>query len=105
MVKNTVDLIVLAAENKLGQDIQIIDIDPKAGICEQFVVITGRNVNHTQAIADEIEDKLLQDGVSPLSVEGHREGRWILLDYDGVIVHVFTADQRSYYNLEGLWSR
>lgn len=95
---------VKIADDKLGQDISIVDIDPAAGICDQFIIITGRNVNHTQAIADELEEKLAKLGLEPLTIEGYKEAGWILMDYADTIIHIFTQDQRDYYNLEGLWS-
>ena len=98
-----VALITGFADDKLGLDIKEIAIGAEVGICDRFIVITGRNKNHTQAIADEIEEKMLKEGYKPESVEGFREGNWILMDYGDIIVHVFTADQRQYYGLERLW--
>ena len=102
-IKDTVDIIVKAADDKLGQDIKVLDIDQRAGICDYFVIVTGRNINHTQAIADQIEEKMKDEGFTTKTVEGYREGQWILLDFGDTIVHIFTADQREFYNLEGLW--
>lgn len=102
-LNDKVALITRFADDKLGQDIKEIAIDAEAGICDRFLVITGRNKNHTQAIADEIEANMLKAGYKPESVEGFREGNWILMDYGDIIVHIFTADQRRYYGLERLW--
>nr|WP_083430800.1 ribosome silencing factor [Ndongobacter massiliensis] len=96
-------IIEKAADDKLGGNIRAIDIDPSAGICDQFVVITARNKNHAQALADTIEQKLAEAGYAVRSTEGFREGEWILLDCDELIVHIFTAEQRAYYALEDLW--
>ncbi|MDY3052017.1 MAG: ribosome silencing factor [Ndongobacter sp.] len=97
------ETIVKAADDKLGQDIQVIDISAKAGICDHFVLVTGRNKNHTQAIADAIDDALAKEGYDAKNPEGFREGSWILIDAGDVIVHIFTADQRAFYGLENLW--
>lgn len=97
------ELILKTAEDKLGQDIKVINIDESMGICDQFVLITGRNKNHTQALSDYIVEKLEETDQAPLRVEGFREGSWILIDCADTIVHIFTADQRDFYNLEELW--
>lgn len=100
--KNT--LILKVADDKLAKDIKVIEMDPGRGICDCFIIMTGRNKNHTQAIADALEDALYENEMPPLRKDGFREGSWILLDCEETIVHIFTADQRDFYNLEGLWS-
>ena len=97
------DVIVKTADDKLARDIKVVDIDQKAGICDQFIIMTGRNKNHTQALADYIEQALEKEGLGPVRVEGFRDGGWILIDGEEVIVHIFTADQREFYKLEELW--
>lgn len=97
-------IIIHAGLDKLAREVKEIPMDPKAGICDYFIIMTGRNVNHTRAIADAIEDKLAQAGMPSEAQEGLREGSWILLDCGETIVHVFTQDQRTYYDLEGLWT-
>lgn len=97
------DLIVKTAEDKIGEEVKVIDIRGTNSIGDYFVIVTGKNKNHTQAIADEIDQKLSKAGMPPKSVEGFRDGGWILLDAGDVIVHVFTSDQREYYGLEELW--
>lgn len=66
--------------------------------------MTGRNKNHTQAIADAITQKLAEQGMEPRRTEGMREGSWILLDCDETIVHIFTQSEREFYDLDELWS-
>lgn len=102
-LQKKLDVIQKAADDKLGEDIRVIEIPQQAGICDCFVLVTGRNKNHTQAVADAIEDKLAEAGIPAENVEGFRDGGWILLDCGDVIVHVFTKDQRDYYSLESLW--
>ncbi|MCI6659803.1 MAG: ribosome silencing factor [Peptoniphilaceae bacterium] len=102
MTKN--ELIIKTAENKLAQDIRLIPIEENAGISDYFLVMTGRNKIHTQAIADAIEDALYKNEMPPRSVEGFREGTWILMDCEETIVHIFTGAERKFYDLEGLWS-
>lgn len=98
------ELIIKTADDKLAKDIENIKIDPNAGISDNFIVMTARNKNHTQALADAIEEALIKAGEAPLRVEGFREGSWILLDCADTIVHIFTASTREFYNLEGLWT-
>lgn len=68
-----------------------------------FIICSGRSGRQAQAIADEIRFRLKQEGVLPLRVEGEQQGDWILLDYLGVVVHVFTPEARDFYRLETLW--
>ena len=98
------EIITTAAEDKIGDNIQVIDLPEQAGIADKFVLVTGRNNNHTKSIADEIEDRLAKEGEPPMNIEGLREGSWILMDCGEIIVHIFTADQRDYYRLDQLWA-
>lgn len=91
-------------EDKNGKDTVTIELTQPA-IADFFIVTTGKNYNHVRAIAEEVEEKMYELGVSPTRSEGIREGRWAVLDYDSVIVHVFGADARDFYCLEKLWSR
>ncbi len=90
-------------EDKNGKDTVTIALKQPA-IADCFIVTTGKNHNHVRAIAEAVEEKLYELGVSPTRSEGVREGRWAVLDYDSVIVHIFGADARDFYCLEKLWS-
>jgi ribosome-associated protein len=70
---------------------------------DYFVICSGRNPRQTQAIADDVRERLKRDRVLPRRLEGERQGDWILLDYLDVVVHVFTPDARAFYRLEALW--
>jgi ribosome-associated protein len=71
-----------------------------------FVIASGRNVRQTQAIADELRQRFKDDEQTlPASVEGRREGTWILIDYLDAVVHIFTPDARAYYRLDQLWGQ
>lgn len=94
---------VKAAEEKKGYDITVLDIGSVSVIADYFVILNGRSTTHTQSIAEEIEENLERQGIMPLRKEGFREGRWILLDYGDVVVHVFEEGERRFYNLEHLW--
>lgn len=98
------DLIVKVAEDKLAVDIRLLPIREEAGICDYFIVMTGRNRIHTQAIADAITQKLAEADMAPDTTEGLRDGEWILLDCGETIVHIFTQSGREFYDLDDLWS-
>ncbi len=92
-----------AAEDKKGLDVLILDITQISTVADYFVLSTGNSSTQVKAIADHVEEKLTEAGIKPLRREGVREGRWILLDYGDVVVHVFQQEDRAYYNLERLW--
>lgn len=97
------DKIVTLLEDKKGGDITTIDMSAKSSITDYFVITTGRNVNHVKTLAEETQDKLEAEGVFTLRKEGLSDGRWAVLDYGDVIVHIFNADTRDYFCLEKLW--
>lgn len=72
-------------------------------LADVFLIVTGRNERNVQAIAGEVEDRLNAEGVKTLRREGRAEGRWVLLDFGDLIVHVFHEEDRMYYSLERLW--
>src|SRR4051794_36777828 len=92
-----------AAADKLATDIVLIDVSDRLAITDVFVIATGNNERQVEAIVDEIEEKLRQVGIKPLRREGKRDGRWVLLDYSDIVVHVQHAEERVFYALERLW--
>lgn len=90
-------------KSKKGFDINILDLRKLSGITDCFVICSADADRQVKAIADEVDDKLLSMGIRCLNKEGYETMNWIILDYFDVIVHVFKADARSYYNLEKLW--
>jgi ribosome-associated protein len=101
------DLIALvrdAAEDKKGEDISFLDLTGRTIVADTFIVVTGRSTIQTRSIADAIVEKAAAAGLHP-RLEGHADGGWILIDLGNVVVHVFTPDQRQFYNLERLWGR
>jgi ribosome-associated protein len=93
-----------ACEDKKAEDIRILALDPaESGLTDYFLICNGTNERQNGAITDEIEIRLKRDfGVYPNSVEGRRQGEWILMDYVDFIVHVFSAEKRAFYGLERL---
>ena len=89
--------------DKKGFDIQMLDVAAITSIAEKFVICQSKNRSQSQAIADEIMDKLKAENEQPLRVEGYQGGGWILLDYNDLIIHIFLPDEQEYYKLPRLW--
>ena len=92
-----------AADEKGGLDLVALDISEPLPLVDIFLLVTGRNERNVIAISNEIEDKMIEAGVKTIRREGRAEGRWILLDFGDVVVHVFHEEERMYYGLERLW--
>jgi ribosome-associated protein len=92
-----------AASDKLALDVVLIDVSDRLAITDVFVIATGTNERQVEAIVDEVELKLREAGVKPLRREGRRDGRWVLLDYADIVVHVQHTEERVFYALERLW--
>lgn len=92
-----------AAADKLATDIVLIDVSDRLAITDVFVVATGNNERQVEAIVDEVEEKLRLAGSKPIRREGQRDGRWVLLDYGDIVVHVQHSEERIFYSLERLW--
>jgi ribosome-associated protein len=96
--------IAALAQEKLAEDIVILDMRPVCTFTDYFVIASGRNPRQTTAIWDEIHGRMKRDErLIPRTVDGTQEGSWILADYLDVVLHVFTPEARQYYKLEELW--
>ncbi len=92
----------IAADNK-GEDIVILDVRKISSFTDFFVILSGRSTRHVQALAESLENELRSKRVSSSRAEGLSEGKWVLLDFADVVVHIFYHEQRDFYDLEGLW--
>ena len=92
-----------AAADKLATDIVLIDVSDRLAITDVFVVATGSNERQVEAIVDSVEEKAQRAGRKPIRREGQRDGRWVLLDYGDIVVHIQHAEERVFYSLERLW--
>lgn len=92
-----------AADSKQAVDLVALDVSGPLPLTDVFLLASGRNERNVVAIAGEIEDQLIESGAKPLRREGRAEGRWILLDFGDLIVHVFHEEDRMFYSLERLW--
>ena len=96
--------IAALAQEKLAEDVVILDMRPVCTFTDYFVICSGRNARQTAAIWDEVHGGLKhEERLIPRSVDGTQEGTWILADYLDVVLHVFTPDARAFYRLEDLW--
>jgi ribosome-associated protein len=94
---------VSAAADKLASDLLILDVSEQLVITDCFVLASAPNDRQVRAVVDAIEERLLQLGAKPVRREGERDGRWVLLDYVDIVVHVQHSEERTYYSLERLW--
>jgi ribosome-associated protein len=97
------EIAALAAADKLAQDIVAYDVSDQLAITDAFLLCSGANDRQVRAILDEVELRLRQAGATLVRREGEREGRWVLLDYLDVVVHVQNKEERMYYALERIW--
>ncbi len=89
--------------NKKAEDITAIHVGDRTIVADWFLIASGRNVPHVKALCDEIEDRAAEAGMLVKRKEGYEQGRWIVLDFGFVLVHLFHPEERAYYNMERLW--
>ena len=92
-----------AAASKLADDVVVIDVSDQLVITDCFVIASASNERQVNAIVDEVEEKMREAGYKPARREGTREGRWTLLDYVDIVVHIQHQDERDFYALDRLW--
>ena len=92
-----------AAADKLAKDILLVDVSDRLAITDVFVIVTGANERQVGAIVDSVEEKMRAAGAKPPRREGERDGRWVLIDYGEIVVHVQHEEERQFYALERLW--
>ena len=105
-MNNSKELALRAAkflDEKGANDIQILEVAHLTSITDYFVIANGRNIQSVRSLAEDLEDKLTEEGIEPRRKEGERESKWIVLDYAHVIVHIFHPEERQFYNIERLW--
>ena len=99
----TLDLYINAVMGKKAIDLVVLDVRGLTSVSDIFIICSGRSNRQVSAIAEYIQVNLKKHAIKPLSVEGKKEGHWVLLDYGHVIIHVFYEPIRAFYDLEGLW--
>lgn len=99
------EIIVKALDSKKGKDLQALKIDEITVLSDYFVICTGTSATHVKALADEVEFQMTEQlNTEPIHKDRNDGGKWILLDYAGIMVHVFCAESRDFYKLERLWA-
>lgn len=93
-----------ALSDKKGKDIKVLKTDKLTTLCDYFVICTGTSSTHIKSLTDELDKQMSEAGEPPLRREGYRGGSWVLLDFGRVIVHLFSEQARSFYDLEHLWA-
>ena len=99
-----VALIVEAAQDRKVDDVVGLDVREISSFADTFIIATGTSDRHVRAVADAIEAALKAHGEPPMGIEGYDEGRWVLIDCNDTIVHIFQQEIRDHYDLERLWS-
>ena len=92
-----------ALDSKKALNLKILHITELSVIADYFVIATGTSNTQVKALADEVESRVKEQGVAPSHIEGYNSNSWVLLDYGSVVVHVFTQESRSFYDLDRLW--
>ncbi len=101
LAQRTVDILT----DRQAEDVVLLDIARVANFTDYFVIATAQNARHMRALMETLDSDLAAQGVHSVHIEGEADSGWVLLDFSDVIVHLFTAEDRGYYNLEGLWGR
>lgn len=91
-------------KKKGATDIQLIDVQSQTIITDYFLIATGKNVPNVKALAEEVKQKMAKGGTMPKRTEGVKEARWVVMDYESVLLHIFHREEREFYKLENLWS-
>lgn len=92
-----------ALNDKKGEDIKIIEIGKLSTVADYFIIANGSNAPHVESLVDNVEEELLKENIHAERVEGVKSSGWILMDYNDVIVHVFSKEDRLFYDLERIW--
>ena len=97
------DVYVQAVLERKAEGVVVLDLRGLTSIADTFIICSGRSNRQVSAIADHVERILRNLNIRPLSVDGKKEGHWVLMDYGDVIIHIFYQETRTFYDLEGLW--
>jgi ribosome-associated protein len=94
---------VAAAEDRKAVELRVLHLEKVSDFTDYFLICSGTSERQVQAIADAVQEKMREERVRPLHVEGYNRGQWVLLDYGDFVVHIFQEEPRRFYSLERLW--
>ena len=103
-IDETLEPFIVAAMGRKAKDIMALDVSELTSYADVMIIASGTSSRQVTAIAEYIKAELVKKDIHPLSVEGIREGLWVLMDYGHVIIHVFYEETRTHYDIEGLWA-
>ena len=106
MIKNSLEMVRIAVEalrEKKGRDIIALDVSERTVLTDAFIIVTGTNDRQVSALTDAVDEALTKAGFEKKNIEGYHTGKWILLDFGDLIVHVFDQESRAFYDLERIW--
>jgi ribosome-associated protein len=95
---------IKAVTSKKAMDVVALDVQNLTSYTDYLIVAGGASTRQVSALAENIKKEILQVGIKPLSIEGLKEGQWVLMDYGNVIIHIFIEETRAFYDIEGLWA-
>ena len=101
--KELAKIAVNALDDKKGEDIKIIEIGKLSTVADYFIIANGSNAPHVESLVDNVEEELLKEKIHAERIEGVKSSGWILMDYSDVVVHVFSKEDRLFYDLERIW--
>ena len=93
-----------ALDDKKGVNIKVIDISEISILANYFIIAGGTNENQVKALADNVEEKMMEQKLTPKHIEGYDNSNWVVMDYGDVVVHIFNESDRLFYDLERIWS-
>ncbi len=102
-VKEQLPIAVKALDAKIAGDISVLKIEEISTLAEYFIICTGNSSTHVRTLSDAVEQKFDEVGIPPHHIEGHG-GTWVLMDYGGIIIHIFTEEGRRFYQLDKVWA-
>lgn len=98
--EKTIEILI----NKKAENIKVIDIGELSVVADYFIIATGTSTTHVQSLSENLEELLATEGYRMHHKEGYHGGRWILLDYHDIVIHLFSKEEREFYNLERIWA-
>lgn len=102
-IDKRISTIVKAGDDKKAFDINVLDLQGLSSVADYFIILSSSSSRQSISIGENIEEEMSKVGYEPLNKEGYNTGRWVLLDYGDILVHIFDKDEREFYDLERLW--